>query len=110
MEIRLKITGGFGGPATWSDLSLNPDMVGQEKFTEIEAMLKAALLSQQSVQTESGFFADGQTYTFELDCESGQQQLTVTEARITDEIRDIVQLMKQCESQISDAKKEDKSQ
>ena len=107
MGIRLKITGGFGGPASWQDLSLDADTVGKEKLAEIEASLKAAVQSQQPAAPGQEFFADGQTYAFEFESENEQNGMSVTDANITDEIREIVQLIRENAKKNCHAEKED---
>ena len=95
MDIRLKITGGFGGPAAWQDITLDPKTVPPEELAKIESTLDTSATEQaKSSNDGSPPFPDAQTYEFELVEKGSARILTVTDASISQELRDIVQLMR----------------
>ena len=95
MDIRLKITGGFGGPAAWQELALDENSVSPDQFTKITSALETIARQQAGESPENlPIYPDAQTYEFEFG-EKERRKCTVTDASMSKEIRDIVRLIRQ---------------
>ena len=94
MSIRLKITGGFGGPAAWQDLVLDPNQIEPEKLKRMESSLEAvAKRAADASSAERAVFPDAQTYEFEFG-KDNKTSVTVSDANITPELREIVNVIR----------------
>lgn len=102
MDVRLRITGGYAGPAGWQDLRADLATVGEERCRDIESVLDNARSLPESM---SPVFPDGLTYEFDYGT-SHPRYLKVTDADISPELREIVRLIQNLAAGTSDGKKE----
>lgn len=108
MKIRLKITGGFAGPAAWQDIVLDDS---HPEFPELMKSVQAAARTQATESSRSrGTFPDGQDYTIELDGDQESCTVSGADGTMSDEFRDMVQLIKRCGRANGEKKEEEEKE
>jgi hypothetical protein len=94
MHVRLKITGGYGGPATWQDLQLDVDSVNAAELTRIKTVLEMYVGNQGTSQFESlPNIPDGRIYDFEIGEGVDKRTLSLNDGGLPPDVAEVIQLI-----------------
>jgi meiotically up-regulated gene 157 (Mug157) protein len=87
----LRITGGYGGPATWLDLQLNLSSLSQEDSERLSNTLEKYLgKNGETKVAKVPNFPDGRVYDFEIDDDGNKRILSMHDGNIPPDIAELI--------------------
>ena len=93
-RVRLQVSGGFGGPATWTDLMINESEISSQDFERLFVDLTNLVNISEFGNQPTSSFADGQTYRIEFGNIADSCVIQVTDANITSQFEQLVSRIK----------------
>jgi hypothetical protein len=91
MTIRLRITGGYGGPATWKDLQLDLSALSKEDSERLSNTLKKYLdKNGETKVARVPNCPDGREYEFEIADDGNTRILSMHDGNIPADIAELI--------------------
>ena len=94
LKTQLKITGGFGGPATWQDFTVDHERVSPEVIAAITNKI-GTLQTNLKIRKPSAPFPDSRTYTIEYGDEENPRKIVLNDADLDAEAQNVINLIRQ---------------